>query len=180
MSLESRVAGPVRSWLQSSLGRKPGHAFMCLVCFALVVICFLGMFLVKAPSLSGLIQGKRRFLSACMRKPECSTGRTREYWAEPGTILDSFCGPCFPSNFCSPSFMLLSSSTPKAVGAAENKPKTFFNPAKVCPTHQGKLLALGADTLLSSQVSSQGSSRVKAEELAPAKLDGAGQGARVA
>lgn len=158
-----------------------GMPLCVLVCFAFVVICFPGTFLVKAPSLTGLIQGKRRFLSACMRKPECSRGRTRGYWAGArGNSWAASVVPVFQAISVAPRSCCFPPPHQRQLGQLRTSPKHSLILPRFVPTHQGKLLALGADTLLSSQVSSQGSSRVKTEELAPAKLDGAGQGARVA
>lgn len=44
---------------QPSLGRKPHTPLCALVCFVLVVRCFLGKLFVRDPSLAWLIQGKR-------------------------------------------------------------------------------------------------------------------------
>lgn len=59
-----------------------------LVCFVLVVSCFLGKFLVKAPSLTWMIQGKRMLVCTWVGKPECSRGRTRGYLAGSGRFWE--------------------------------------------------------------------------------------------
>lgn len=84
MLLESSVARSVRGWLQLSPGRKPVHA--CVypwLCFVLVISHFLGKFLVKAPSVAWLIQGKRRLSCSWVGKPECSEAVPRGTEPEP-------------------------------------------------------------------------------------------------
>lgn len=91
-----------------------GMPLCALVCFVLVISCFLGKFLVKDPSLTWPIQGKRRLVCTWEGKPECSRGRTRGYRAGARTILGSFLDPCSLGNFVS---LIQPASLPhKAVG----------------------------------------------------------------
>lgn len=175
VSLDGSVARPVRGWLQPSLGRKPGHACLCVLLFMffLVISCFLGKFSVKAPSRTWLIPGKR-FICTWVRKPECSRGRTGVLGKSQGNS-GQLPRPLSPAISAAPH---PSCSLPHAQGSwgsSESKPQTFFHPAKASAHPPGEA-ALGAATRLPSQ----GSSGVKAELLAPAKLGGAGQGPREA
>lgn len=99
MSLESSVARPVRAGFSHPWVGDLGMPLFALVCFVLVFICFLAKFLVKAPSLTWLIQGKRRFFSTWMRKPEGSRGRTRGYWAEAKGNSGQLPWPLFSKQF---------------------------------------------------------------------------------
>lgn len=87
-----------------------------LVCFVLAISCFLGKFLVKAPSLTWLIQKKRRLVCTWVRKPDCARGRTGGYRAGARIILGSFLDPCSLGNFFNSLSNLLPSPTPEAVG----------------------------------------------------------------
>lgn len=172
MSLESSVAGPVRSWLQSSLGRKPGQAFVCpcLFCsgrhlFPRNVPC--------QSSKSDLVDPREKKISLHLheearvfqRQGQGVLGRSQgQFWA-------ASVAPVFQAISVAPYSCRFPPPHQRQLGQLRTSPKHSLILPRFVPTHQGKLLALGADTLLSSQVSSQGSSRVKTEELVPAKLD---------
>lgn len=123
VSLQSNVARPVWGWLQPSSCRKPEHALCALVCSVLVISCFLGKFLVKAPSLTWLIQKKRRLVCTWVRKPDCSRGRTRGTVQEPGQLWVVSLIPVLwaisltPSPACSPP------PHQRQLGSSERKPK---------------------------------------------------------
>lgn len=107
--------GEAQGWLQSSLGRT--CACLCVSLFLFPVASgFLGRFLVEAPSLAWLIQGKSGLLCARVGKSASSRSRTRGDRAEDRAIPGRFLDPCSLGNFCSPLSTLLPSPTPKAVG----------------------------------------------------------------
>lgn len=112
-----------------------GMPLCVLVCFVLVISCFLGKFFVKAPSLTWLIQGKKRLVCIWEGKPECSRGRTRGYRAGARRILGSFLDPCSLGSFFSPLPNLLPSPT-RQLGSSERKSKCSLS-------YQGWLLPPG-------------------------------------
>lgn len=106
-------------------------ACLCMsLCFLLVVSRFLGKFLVKAPSLAWLIQGKRRLVCTCV-EIRVFKGRTK-------AILGGFIGLCSLGNFLDPIPILLPSLTTKAVGSFERKSQTSFNLSKTGPLPSGE------------------------------------------
>lgn len=112
----SLLLGSSVARLQPSLSRKPGHAFVCPCLFysgrrllPREVSCQSSKFDLAAP------RGKK-LICTLIKKPECSRGRMRGYWAGARAILGSFLDPCSLGNFYSPLSNLLPSATPKTVG----------------------------------------------------------------
>lgn len=93
VSLDSRVARPVRGWLQPSLGRKPGHGFVCIVCvfsgcqlFPREVLC--------QSSKSDLADPREKEIYLHLGKETRAFQRQyRGYRAGAKAILASFLGP---------------------------------------------------------------------------------------
>lgn len=148
--LESSVARSVRDWLQLSPGRKRVHA--CVypwLCFVLVVSHFLGKFLVKAPSLAWLIQGKRR-LSCSWWGNQSVQRQYQGVQSQSQGTSGQLHWPLFLEQLPEPLTHLASPPHIKgSLGGSERKPCTSFNLAKGSTLPPGEHLPWCEEPLLS-------------------------------